>query len=106
VKLLLAICLVLACLIVLPAWADAGFSARSAEVHACHARVDFNLLISSARNMSCRRAKRVMRHYRGSISYRFSAPEGFRCRRVSGNRLGGQWRCKKSYKAFRFEFGD
>jgi hypothetical protein len=68
--------------------------------------VDFNIVISSSRNMSCHKARRALRRYKGSISYRFKTPGGFRCRRVSGNSLGGQWRCKKRRKAFRFEFGD
>ena len=65
-----------------------------------------NTLISSARNMTCRAAARELRRYRGSIHRRFRTPGGFQCRRVSGGRLGGQWRCVKGTRAFRFEFGD
>ena len=65
-----------------------------------------NVLISSARNMSCRAPAREIRRYRGSISRRFSTPGGFACYGVSGGRLGGQWRCVSGERAFRFEFGD
>lgn len=89
-----------------PGSAAAGVTATAAALHYCHHRADFNLLISSARNMSCRSAQREMRRYRRSIGYRFATRGGFRCRRVSGTRLGGQWRCVKGRMAFRFEFGD
>ncbi len=73
----------------------------------CHAYVHYpNLLISSARNMTCRAAVREMRRHRRGISRRFRTPGGFLCDRVSGVRLGGQWRCVRGSRAFRFEFGD
>lgn len=72
----------------------------------CAAKVDFNIEISSARNMFCRTARRDLRRHRGSIGFRFRTPGGFRCRRVSGTSLGGQWRCVKGRKAYRFEFAD
>jgi hypothetical protein len=56
--------------------------------------------------MTCRAAVREMRSYRGNISRRFRTPGGFRCSRVSGGPLGGQWRCARAPRAFRFEFGD
>ncbi|MDQ5807164.1 MAG: hypothetical protein M3320_00655 [Actinomycetota bacterium] len=65
-----------------------------------------NLKISSARNMTCKAAKRDIRRHREGISRTFRTPGGFRCRRVSGTELGGQWRCVKGAKAYRFEFGD
>ena len=65
-----------------------------------------NVLISSAREMTCRQARRDMRRYRGSISRTFRTPGGFRCRQVSGVPQGGQWRCVKGSRAYRFEFGD
>jgi hypothetical protein len=86
--------------------AAAADGARASAVRNCHAHADFNILITSARNMSCNRARREMRRYKGSISRTFKTPGGFRCRRVSGGRLGGEWRCKKRHLAFRFEFGD
>ena len=94
----LAVALLAACAAAAP-----GAGAR---VVGCHVHSDFNLLISSARNLSCRDAAREMRRYRGSISRSFRTPHHFRCTRVSGNRLGGQWRCVRRSKAFRFEFGD
>ena len=66
-----------------------------AKVRSCHTRADFNLLISSARNMRCKTARRDLRRHVGSISFRFRTPGGFRCKRVSGNALAGQWRCVK-----------
>ena len=83
------------------------FLALAATVVSCHAHADFNLLVSSARNMTCRAAVRELRTYRGSISRRFRLGRtGFVCYQVSGTRLGGQWRCVRGRQAFRFEFGD
>jgi hypothetical protein len=77
-----------------------------AKLRDCNTRADFNLLISSARNMFCRTARRDLRRHRGPIAFRFSTPGDFRCMRVSGTALGGQWRCVKGRKAYRFEFAD
>jgi hypothetical protein len=81
-------------------------SPAPARVVRCRAHADFNVLVSSARNMTCRAAAREIRRYRGSISRRFRTPRGFTCRQVSGNRLAGQWRCVRGVRAFRFEFSD
>jgi hypothetical protein len=78
----------------------------AARVVDCNSRADFNLRIDSARNMSCRDAVRELRRHKRSISRTFTTPGGFRCYRVSGGRLGGEWRCVKGSRAFRFEFGD
>jgi hypothetical protein len=88
--------------------AAASQDVRSAEVHDCNHWVSYpNLKISSARNMRCSTARGEMRRYKGAIRYSFTTPyRRFRCRRVSGTRLGGQWRCAKGRRAFRFEFGD
>jgi hypothetical protein len=81
--------------------------ARAASVHDCHSWAWYpNVLISSVRHMSCRSAKRDMRRYRRPIYRRFTTPGGFHCRRVSGGPLGGQWRCVRGSRAYRFEFGD
>jgi hypothetical protein len=80
--------------------------AAPARLRSCHTRADFNLLISSARNMFCRTARRDLRRHHGPIAFRFSTPGGFNCRRASGNALAGQWRCVKGRKAYRFEFSD
>jgi hypothetical protein len=94
-----------AALLALPAAAaDAGTSA--AKVRSCNASVDFNLKISSARNMTCKAAKREQKSYKGSIGRKFDTPGGFHCKRVSGSAEGGQWRCHKGKRAYRFEFGD
>ena len=95
----LAALLVSACFCVAPAGAQD-------VVRDCSVEVDFNLEVSSARNMTCRAAARDIRRHRGSIARRFRTPGGFRCRRVSGSRLGGQWRCVKGERAYRFEFAD
>ena len=79
----------------------------SAAVTDCNVYAFYpNVKISSARNMSCAEARRAMRRHRGSIATRFTTPGGFRCARVSGAELGGQWRCVRRSRAFRFEFGD
>jgi hypothetical protein len=86
--------------------AAAPSAAAPSRVRDCAAKADFNLEIFSARNMSCRAAKRDLRRHKGSIGFRFRTPGGFRCTRVSGNALAGQWRCVKGRKAYRFEFSD
>jgi hypothetical protein len=73
----------------------------------CHTWASYpNVLVSSARNMTCSAARKDMRRYRGSISRRFKTPGGFRCAQVSGVPEGGQWRCVKGTRAYRIEFGD
>jgi hypothetical protein len=81
--------------------------ARSSAVVDCHRWASFpNVLISSARNMSCRAAARDMRRYRGNIDQSFRTPGGFRCRQQTGVPEGGQWRCVRRTRAYRFEFRD
>lgn len=80
-------------------------AAAEARVIDCHISVGPTIGISSARNMSCSAAVRVMRRNRSGISRRFKT-QGFTCARVSGLELGGQWRCVAGSRAFRFEFGD
>jgi hypothetical protein len=83
-----------------------GAEARAGVVD-CHTWASYpNVLVSSARNMTCSAARKDMRRYQGSISKRFSTPGGFRCRQVSGIPEGGQWRCVKGTRAYRIEFGD
>jgi hypothetical protein len=97
---------VLSCACVVAALALAPAGASADVVVGCHVRADFNLLVSSARNMTCRAAARELRRYRGSIGRRFRTPGAFVCYRVSGSRLAGQWRCVRGRQAFRFEFSD
>ena len=78
--------------------------AARAKLRSCDTRADFNLHISSARNMLCRTARRDLRRHNAPIAFRFRTPGDFRCMRVSGNALAGQWRCVKERKAYRFEF--
>jgi len=81
--------------------------ARTNGVVDCHVYASYpNVLITSARGMSCGTAAREMRRYRSSIYRRFRTPGGFSCYRVSGGNLGGQWRCVRRSQAFRFDFGD
>jgi hypothetical protein len=80
--------------------------AAPSRLRSCSTNADFNLHISSARNMRCQTARRDLRRHKGSIGFRFRTPGGFACMRVSGTSLGGQWRCVKGRKAYRFEFGD
>jgi hypothetical protein len=77
-----------------------------AAVRDCHVYADFpNVLISSARTMSCRSAEKVMLAYKGDIKKRFTVRR-FSCSQQSGSQFGGQWRCVSGQKAFRFEFKD
>jgi hypothetical protein len=83
-------------------------AAASAKVVDCSSYSDYpNTQISSARNMTCAAATKVMKGYKGNISRRFTVG-AFTCRQVSGSQYGGQWRCtaKTGGRAFRFEFKD
>ena len=81
-------------------------SAGSAIVRDCNHAVDFNLKITSARNMRCRAARRVMRRNDKPIAINFAAPNGFRCKLAERGPLSGTWRCTRGVKAFRFDFAD
>ena len=59
------------------------------RLRSCDTRADFNLHISSARNMFCRTARRDLRRHVGSISFSFRTPGGFRCTRVRATRSRG-----------------
>ena len=96
--------LAMAVVVLLGSAAPSG--ATPTRLRDCATRPDFNLLISSARNMFCRTARRDLRRHQAPIAFRFRTPGGFRCMRVSGNPLAGQWRCVKGRKAYRFEFSD
>ena len=98
---------VLAPIALIAALAALAPATASARVVDCNTWVHYpNTKISSARNMSCRSARNEMRRYKRPIHRRFRTPGGFRCARVSGGALGGQWRCVKGSRAFRLEFGD
>lgn len=82
-------------------------SAAQARVVDCDVFAYYpNIKITSARNMTCKQAAREMRRHKRPITRTFKTPGGFRCTRVSGGELGGQWRCVRGGKAFRFDFGD
>lgn len=103
----LALCAGLAAAAPSAGFADDAPKAQAAAVKDCHTFAYYpNVLISSARNMSCRAAVRDFRRYKRSIYRRFWTPGGFLCARQSGGPLGGQWRCVNRYRAYRFEFGD
>jgi hypothetical protein len=78
----------------------------SASLHDCDLKATNTATISSARDMSCETGAREMKRYRGEISKTFKTPGGFACSQTSGGQFGGQWRCVKGHKAFRFEFAD
>ncbi len=100
-RLALLAALAAAALLALPA------PAAGAYVRDCHAWAHYpNVLITSARDMTCGAAKFDMRRYRRPIYRRFRTPGGFTCTRVSGGKLGGQWRCVRGGRAYRFDFGD
>jgi hypothetical protein len=101
----LALLFAFACALVAAAQAGAARGGET-RVVLCHVRADFNLLVTSARNMRCRTAARELRRHKGPIARRFRTPGGFSCRRVSGSRLAGQWRCARGVRAFRFDFSD
>ena len=84
----------------------AGAGAAPTEVTRCNDPVDFNVVIGLVRNMRCRNAVLEMKRYHSSIRYRFTTPHGFHCKRASGTSLGGDWRCVRRSKVFRFAFGD
>lgn len=79
----------------------------SAKVVDCDVyAVNPNILISSARDMTCRAAARDMRRTQKRITRRFTTRGGFRCIRVRGTEFSGQWRCVRGERAYRFEFAD
>jgi len=96
----------LAILLIAAAAVPVNATAAPAQLRHCAVKVDFNLEISSARNITCRAAARDLRRHHGSIATHFKTPRGFACRRVSGTELGGQWRCVRRSRAYRFEFSD
>ncbi len=101
----LSVCMCVSAVAAAPA--VAAREQRPTAVRRCHIFAPYpNILVTSARNMSCRAAARELRRYRGSITRVFRTPGGFVCGRVSGGPLGGEWRCVRKTQAFRFEFGD
>jgi hypothetical protein len=94
-------------LLIVAAAAALAFPASArASLHDCDLQATNTATISSTRDMSCATAAKEMKRYSGEISTRFKTPGGFACGRVSGGQFGGQWRCVKGHKAFRFEFAD
>ena len=90
-----------------PRPADGTASARGDVVRDCHVYAHYpNVLIDSVRNMRCQRGGPRHAPLPGADHERFTTPGGFRCRQVSGVPEGGQWRCVRARKAYRFEFGD
>jgi hypothetical protein len=81
-------------------------ASAQASLHDCDLKATNTATISSARDMSCETAGREMKRYSGEISRTFTTPGKFACTQVSGGQFGGQWRCVKGHKAFRFEFAD
>src|SRR5436853_374154 len=61
-----------------------------ASLRDCDIAATNTATISSARDMSCERAAKEMRDYKGQISRRFTTPAKFTCTRVSGAAFGGQ----------------
>jgi hypothetical protein len=81
-------------------------TAAQAKVVDCSSYADYpNTKISSARGLSCASAVKIMKSYQGDISKSFKVG-GYACGQVSGSQFGGQWRCVRGAKAFRFEFKD
>jgi hypothetical protein len=86
--------------------AAVGAPTARASVVDCAVYADYpNIKVSSARNMTCGQASNLMKSYRGNISRRFTV-RAFTCTQQSGGQFGGQWRCAKGSRAFRFEFRD
>jgi hypothetical protein len=88
------------------ATASSPLTPAAAVVDCNHSAFATNVVITSARNMTCRAAVRDIRRWRRPISRRFRTPGGFTCTRVSGGALGGQWRCVNGPRAYRFDFAD
>ena len=79
---------------------------RPGRVVSCHRQVSVTQTITSARAMTCAAAGRDLHRTHKPVSRRFRTHGGFTCGRVSGGELGGEWRCTKGRRAYRFEFGD
>jgi hypothetical protein len=79
----------------------------SAAVRDCRLVVSETQSITSVRDMSCKAAKRDLKGYSGFIKRKFRTPGGFRCKRVAGIAISGEWRCAhRDGRAYRFTFGD
>jgi hypothetical protein len=86
--------------------AAVGAPAARASVVDCAVYADYpNTKVTSARNMTCGQAANLMKSYRGNISRRFTV-RAFTCTQQRGGQFGGQWRCVRASRAFRFEFRD
>ena len=95
-------------LLLLPLLAAAATATpAAAAVKDCRALVSDGTSITSVRDMSCKAAKRDLKGYDGSFKRRFSTPGGFKCKRVAGIAISGEWRCAHADgRAYRFTFGD
>jgi hypothetical protein len=91
---------------VLAAMTVGAIAAPLASAEACDSFQGDNVAISSAKNLSCAKAKKEMDRYTGSISKNFSTPGNFKCKRKSGSKLSGTWKCTKGDKSFKFVFSD
>ncbi len=62
------------------------------------------IYITSARNMTCKAAKRAQKKYKWTGENTFTTPGGFRCKPSGRGEIGYQIRCTKRAKAYRIEF--
>jgi len=62
--------------------------------------------VNSARGLTCQAAQSDLKNFSGARGSAFATPNGFDCVRLSGSRLGGEWRCTDGPQAFRFTYGD
>ena len=82
---------------------------RSASsVATCNTRVYANgpVYVTSARNLTCRQAKREQARYTWTGGNRFTTPGGYRCQPSGRGATGYQIRCVKGARAYRIEFED
>jgi hypothetical protein len=83
----------------------AGGDAEAARRH-CNVQAYETVTITSARNMTCRAAKRDLRASKDVTRRRFTSAGGFHCKRIRGGTLAGEWRCVRGSRAYRYAFGD
>ena len=82
-------------------------SAADDVVRPCALRVygpNTPVYVTSARNMTCKAAKRAQKTYKWTGKNTFTTPSGFRCTPSGRGEIGYQLRCTKRAKAYRLEF--
>jgi hypothetical protein len=98
---------IFAAVVALAAVTPAAAGGRTTAVTGCHispaGREHGRVVVTSARNMTCRAAARDLGTVR-VIRATFRTRSHFRCARLAGSMtMTNQWRCARGAKAYRFD---